>query len=44
VRQTLDTNTVLIAAFAYTLGATVVAANVREFWRVRGLNVENWLA
>jgi len=26
------------------LGATVVTANVGEFRRIRGLNVENWLA
>lgn len=35
----LDT---LIAAQALRLGATLVTRNVREFSRVRGLNVENW--
>ncbi len=36
----LDT---LIAAHALALGATVVTNNVREFGRVPGLKVENWL-
>jgi len=35
----LDT---LIAAHALALGTTLVTANVREFRRVTGLNVENW--
>jgi tRNA(fMet)-specific endonuclease VapC len=34
----------LIAAHAYATGATVVTANAAEFKRIRGLNVENWLA
>jgi tRNA(fMet)-specific endonuclease VapC len=33
----------LIAAHACALAATVVTANVGEFRRIRGLNVENWL-
>lgn len=33
----------LIAAHALTLGYTVVTDNVREFSRVRGLRIENWL-
>ena len=33
----------LIAAHAGALAATVVTANVGEFRRIRGLNVENWL-
>src|SRR5271157_5702033 len=37
-------NDLLIAAHAYTTGATIVTANASEFKRVRGLNVENWLA
>lgn len=37
-------NDLLIAAHAHALGATVVTANAREFKRVRGLKVENWLA
>ena len=36
-------NDLLIAAHARTLGATLVTANTREFQRVRGLAVENWL-
>lgn len=40
----IGSNDLLIAAHAYTLGATVVTANVGEFQRIRGLNVENWLA
>jgi tRNA(fMet)-specific endonuclease VapC len=34
----------LIAAQAVALGATVVTNNLREFRRVPGLRVENWLA
>ena len=37
-------NDLLIAAHAKAIGATVVTANTEEFRRVRGLNVENWLA
>lgn len=37
-------NDMLIAAHAYATGATIVTANTDEFKRVRGLNVENWLA
>ena len=33
-----------IAAHAYAIGATIVTANTNEFKRIRGLNVENWLA
>lgn len=36
-------NDLLIAAHALTLGLTLVTANTREFERVPGLNVENWL-
>lgn len=39
----IGSNDLLIAAHAYALGATVVTANVGEFQRIRGLNVENWL-
>jgi len=42
--QPIGSNDLLIAAHAYSLGITVVTANVREFDRVRGLKVENWLA
>lgn len=37
-------NDLLIAAHAHTIGATIVTANTGEFKRIRGLNVENWLA
>ncbi len=33
----------MIAAHALVLGATVVTANEREFSRVPGLKVENWM-
>lgn len=33
----------MIAAHALVLGATVVTANEREFSRVPGLRVENWM-
>ncbi|MBN8726532.1 MAG: PIN domain-containing protein [Xanthomonadales bacterium] len=36
-------NDLLIAAHALALGATVVTANLREFGRVPGLVVDNWL-
>lgn len=36
-------NDMLIAAHALSLGMTVVTANEREFSRVPGLAVENWL-
>src|SRR6266446_4723206 len=36
-------NDLLIAAHACATGATIVTANVGEFKRIRGLNVENWL-
>jgi tRNA(fMet)-specific endonuclease VapC len=37
-------NDLLIAAHAHAVGATIVTANADEFKRIRGLNVENWLA
>lgn len=37
-------NDMLIAAHAITLDAVLVTANVREFQRVEGLKVENWLS
>ena len=37
-------NDLLIAAHACAIGATIVTANTAEFRRIRGLNVENWLA
>lgn len=42
--QSVGPNDLLIAAQACALGATVVTANVDEFSRIRGLNVENWIA
>jgi tRNA(fMet)-specific endonuclease VapC len=36
-------NDMLIAAQALTLNCTVITANEREFSRVPGLKVENWL-
>ena len=41
--QPVGMNDLLIAAHAYTLGLTLVTDNAREFSRIRGLNVENWL-
>jgi tRNA(fMet)-specific endonuclease VapC len=37
-------NDVLIAAHALALDITVVTASAREFSRVHGLKVENWLS
>ena len=49
IRHALETagapigpNDLLIAAHARSLGLTVVTANIREFSRVPGLNVELW--
>lgn len=39
----IGANDLLIAAHALSLNLTLVTANVREFNRVRGLKVENWL-
>lgn len=36
-------NDLFIAAHALALGATLVTDNVREFERVEGLQIENWL-
>lgn len=41
--QPIGGNDLLIAAQALTLGYTVVTDNEREFRRVQGLKVENWL-
>ncbi len=41
---TIGPNDMLIAAHALSLSLTVVTANDREFSRVSGLKVENWLA
>ena len=42
--QTIGQNDLWIAAQAHVLGATLVTDNEREFRRVEGLAVENWLA
>lgn len=41
--QTIGMNDLLIAAHACATGLTLVTDNMREFSRIRGLNVENWL-
>jgi len=41
--EAIGPNDMLIAAHALALDCTVVTANVREFSRVPGLHVENWL-
>lgn len=42
--QTIGANDLLIAAHATSADATLVTNNEREFGRVPGLRVENWLA
>ena len=39
----IGANDLLIAAHALALGCTLVTDNMREFGRVAGLKVENWL-
>ena len=41
--QLIGANDLLIAAHALALGLTVVTDNEREFSRINGLRVENWL-
>lgn len=41
--QTIGMNDLIIAAQAYTLNLTLVTDNLREFSRIRGLKVVNWL-
>lgn len=41
--QLIGAHDLMIAAHARCLGATMVTNNVREFKRVRQLNVENWM-
>ena len=41
--QPIGMNGLLIAAHAYALGLTLVTDNMREFNRIHGLKVENWL-
>ncbi len=41
--QMIGANDLLIAAHAQALGHILVTDNIREFARVPGLNIENWL-
>ncbi|MDT7531879.1 type II toxin-antitoxin system VapC family toxin [Sphingobium sp. SA2] len=41
--QPIGGNDMLIAAHALSLGVTLVTDNVREFQRVTGLTIANWL-
>lgn len=41
--QLIGSNDLMIAAHARSLGAAVVTNNVKDFARVKGLKVENWL-
>jgi tRNA(fMet)-specific endonuclease VapC len=41
--EPISNNDLLIAAHALALGRVLVTDNVREFRRVKGLGVENWL-
>jgi tRNA(fMet)-specific endonuclease VapC len=41
--QLIGANDLLIAAHARCAGATVVTNNVKDFGRVKGLRVENWM-
>ena len=42
--QLIGSNDLFIAAHARSVGATVVTNNVKDFGRVKGLMVENWMA
>ena len=41
--QQLGANDLMIAAHARSLGAVIVTNNLKDFGRVKGLRVENWL-
>jgi len=41
--QLIGSNDLLIAAHARSTGAVVVTNNVKDFGRVKGLEVENWM-
>jgi tRNA(fMet)-specific endonuclease VapC len=41
--QPIGPNDMWLAAHALSLGVTLVTNNTREFQRVKGLKVENWL-
>lgn len=42
--QMIGANDLMIAAHARSLDATVVTNNVKDFGRVKGLKLENWMA
>jgi tRNA(fMet)-specific endonuclease VapC len=42
--ERIGAHDMLIAAHAMALGATVVTNNEKEFKRVKGLRIENWVA
>lgn len=42
--EPIGANDFWIAAHALAMGATMVSGNVREFKRVRGLKLENWIS
>jgi len=42
--ERIGAHDMLIAAHAITLGATLVTNNEREFKRVKGLRIENWVS
>jgi len=44
IGQVIGANDLWIAAHALALGCTVVTANEREFARIEGITLENWLA
>jgi tRNA(fMet)-specific endonuclease VapC len=39
----IGSNDLLIASHAISIGATVVTNNIKDFGRVAGLKIENWL-
>ena len=39
----IDSMDLMIAAHALSIGATIVTNNTKEFSRVKGLDVENWI-
>ena len=41
---TIGSMDLLIGAHAASLGVTLVTANIREFRRIRGLQIANWLS
>lgn len=44
IGRPIEANDMFIAAHALALGCTLVTANEREFSRVEGLRIENWLS